>query len=399
MKFIIFHGAFGNPESNWFPELKEKLEGFGQKVMVPRFSVDNWEDITRFDRSLSPKQQTLENWLKTFRKSVLPLIKSGERLCFVGHSLGPLFILHAVEKFNIRLDSAIFVSPFLDKLDRVWQIDHVNQSFYKTDFNFEKLKKLIPVSYVLYSDNDPYVDKRYSISFARLLDSSLIFVKKAGHMNSEVNLNEFPLVLNLCLTRLDLSLYQRYLEHRRTLYALEFVKSKPQGIIKLKPEEIIDEGVFHFRHLQKEGFCTFFTRIKQWDPQGGYYEDARQAARRVKNFTRIFIVDKISDLKKKLLREQIKLDIDSNILAYLCVFKDVKGLLPEPDFGIWDRDYVCIIRLTSLGEMSEIELNSTKEGMEMALKWKEIILKRSVKIASLEDIDRFIMNYKDKQIS
>lgn len=398
MKFIIFHGAFGNPESNWFPELKEKLAGFGQKVIVPRFPVDNWEDVTRSGRSLSPKQQTLEKWLKTFRKSVLPLIKSGEKLCFVAHSLGPLFILHVIEKFNLQLDSAIFVSPFFDRLDRVWQIDHVNQSFYKTNFNFEKLKKLIPVSYVLYSDNDPYVDKKHSILFAKLLDSSLIFVKRAGHMNSEVNLNEFPLVLDLCLTRLDLSLYQRYLEHRRTLYALEYVKSKPRGIIKLKPKEVIDEGVFHFRHLQKEGFCTFFTRINQWDPRGRYYKDARLAARRVKNFTRIFIVNKISDLKRKLLREQIKLDIESNILIYLCMFEDVGGLLPEPDFGIWDRDYVCIIHLTPVGEMSEIELNSTKEGMEMALKWKEIVLKRSVKIVSLGDVDRFIINYKDRQI-
>lgn len=386
MKFLLFHGAFGRPESNWFPELKDKLESLGQEVIAPRFPVDSWDDVTRNGPSAPPKHQSLENWLAAFEDVRKPL--QGKKLCFIGHSLGPLFILHVVERYNIKLDCAFFVSPFLDKLNRSWQIDHVNQSFYKTDFDFGKLKKLIPISYVLYSDNDPYVDKNHSVFFAKSLDSSLIFVKKAGHMNSEVNLNEFPLVLDLCLTRLDLSLYQRYLEHRRQLYSLEYVKSKPEGVIKLDPKEIIDEGMFHFRNLRHQGFCTFFTRLVGWDPKGKYSEEARAAAGRVKNFSRVFVVDKPGDLKRPEIREQVRLDLAAGVQVYLCPYAKIKGAVPFPDFGIWDDEYVCIIDIDeNTGKMKDIELNSTREGLQEASQWKSEVFKHAVRVHTLKDLN------------
>ncbi len=186
MKFVIFHGAYGSPESNWFEELAERLEALGQKVIIPRFPT--------------PKNQSLNSWLSVF-KEIKKDFKKNESLCFIGHSLGPLFILHIVEKFNIQLDSAIFVSPFLTKLNNQ-QYDLINKTFYEEDFNFDRLKKLIPISYTLYSDNDPYVPSEYSIEFAGKLSSSLILVKGGGHMNSEAGLNKFPLVLELCKTRI-----------------------------------------------------------------------------------------------------------------------------------------------------------------------------------------------------
>ena len=32
MNFIIIHGIYGHPEENWFPWLKNKLEGMGYEV-------------------------------------------------------------------------------------------------------------------------------------------------------------------------------------------------------------------------------------------------------------------------------------------------------------------------------------------------------------------------------
>ena len=140
MQFVIFHGSFGSPEGNWFPELKEKLEAFGQKVIVPQFPTETWEEITKAGPNVAPKYQSLENWLAVFAK-VYRDLKSGEPLCFIGHSLGPVFILHVVDRFNIQLDSAIFVSPFFVSpfteslnLAKFWQFDHVNNSFYKKRF-------------------------------------------------------------------------------------------------------------------------------------------------------------------------------------------------------------------------------------------------------------------------
>lgn len=210
MKFVIFHGSFGAPDENWFPALKEKLLLLGQKVIVPQFPCDDWEQLTKLGPKAKNKKQTLANWLKVFEKQVLPKIKKQDKLIFIGHSLGPLFILHIVNKFNLKLDSAIFVSPFLKPIgSKFWQFYKVNKTFYKANFDFKKLRKLIPVSFVLYSDTDPYVKRKFFLEFARKMASSTILVKKAGHFNAAVNFNEFPLVYELCKTRLDLSLYQK----------------------------------------------------------------------------------------------------------------------------------------------------------------------------------------------
>ena len=57
MKFVIFHGAFGSPEGNWFPQLKEKLELFGQEVIAPQFPIDDWERFTKAGPSTKPQKQ------------------------------------------------------------------------------------------------------------------------------------------------------------------------------------------------------------------------------------------------------------------------------------------------------------------------------------------------------
>ncbi len=395
MKFVIFHGAFSNPESNWFQELKEKLEALGQTVIAPRFPVEDWNRFTRKGTSVPSQYQNLYNWMKVFENEVLPKILGKEKICFIGHSLGPVFILHVVDKYNIKLDSAIFVSPFMDelKLHKLWQFDHANKTFYKTDFDFEKLQKLIPVSYVLYSENDPYVEKAHPLLFAKVLGSSIIMVRRAGHLNSEVNLNEFPLVFELCSTRLNLSIYQRYIAHRRELYNLEYERVKPEATIKLKPTEIMDEGVFHFKYLKQEGFCTFPAWQAKWDPRDKYYTDGRRAAKRMKNFIRVFMVRYKKDLKNPKLLDQIKLDIDGSIKVFLCLLdKEIEGKVKDLDFGIWDNEYLCVIHYNdNWKKMEEIVLDSRSTNLKKAKGWQKLILNKSVRIYnSQEDIEDFV---------
>lgn len=375
MKFVIFHGAYGSPEGNWFPQLREQLEALGQEVRIPQFPT--------------PRNQSLEAWLKVF-DGIRKTFKKGEALCFIGHSLGPLFILHVVDTYKLKLDSAIFVSPFLTKLNNP-QFDTVNKTFYRDDFDFMRLRRLIPTSYTLYSTNDPYVPSKYSIEFAQKLGSSPLIVKRAGHMNSEVNLNEFPLVFELCKTRIDLPLYQRYLAHRRELYVVDYIEGKSEEVVFLKPGEVFDEGVFHFRNLQHEGFCTFYTGFnKFWNTQSKYYEEARKAAKRVKNFTRVFIIDSMDDLKNPHLLEQIKLDIASGIHVYVCRFSDIKNVVPEPDFGIWDNDYLCVVRGSGKG-VHEIRLSSRRKEIEEAHHWEKKILAKAKQIKNVDfDIQKFL---------
>ena len=200
MKFVIFHGSFGNVNGNWFPWLKSELEKLNQQVILEQFPIDDYEVITRQGHLVPSKNQNLSNWLKTFKKNVQPKINCEDKLVFIGHSLGDVFILHLIDKYNLKLEAGIFVSPFLTLLNEkdIWQFDHVNGSFYKTDFGFKKLKEFIKKPYVIYGDDDPYVNVKHPVNFAKKLDSKAIVIKNGKHLNEESGYTKFPLILELC---------------------------------------------------------------------------------------------------------------------------------------------------------------------------------------------------------
>jgi len=207
MKFIYFHGSFGSPTENWFPVLKQNLEGMGQNVIAPQFPVEDWDELTAKGPDYVVTSQTLENWMRVFEAEVLPQIKAGEQLCFIGHSIAPVFILHIIAKHKLQLNSAIFVCPFLTDIGaNIWQFDSVNGGFYQHSFDYAELQRLIPVSYSVFSDNDPYVAQSFSREFAAKLNSSPIIVKGGGHLGKSAGVTNFPLVLELCKTRLDFNL-------------------------------------------------------------------------------------------------------------------------------------------------------------------------------------------------
>jgi predicted alpha/beta hydrolase family esterase len=202
MQFVIFHGSFSesHPQAIWFPQLRKKLETQGHQVIVPAFPTDNWEEITNKGVKNTLTKQSFQSWIATF-KTILPLLGS-QPMSFIGHSLGSLFILHVVEKFQLTLTNAVFVAPFLERLNGAWQIDLVNSSFYKTSFNFLKLRKLIPKSSVLYSNNDPYVPTHSSIEFGKKLGSTVREIIGAGHFNSESTFDPIPVIYNIVCSKI-----------------------------------------------------------------------------------------------------------------------------------------------------------------------------------------------------
>lgn len=390
MKFVIFHGSFGSSTGNWFPDLKEKLEFMGQTVICPQFPVD---DKSNFPLKLEDykTKQNLNSWTQTFEKEVLPELKGKEKICFVGHSLGNVFILHIIEKFKIKLDCAIFVSPFLDKLlDIPIEIDKVNQSFYKTDFNFEFIKKYIPTSYVLYSDTDPYVKPHLSLHFAKVLDSSHILVRKAGHLNASVGINEFPMVYDLCVSRLDLTLYQKFAYKRSIVQSLKNLTFPENQVMHLTPEDMQDEGTFHSMNLSIGGFATFPTNTQDIDPDWEYYRNGRAIATNGHEIVRVYIVMNPSDLLDKTLLRQINLDIKGNIKCSLLDYKYIHEFNCELDFGIWDNSYVCILHRDKNGDATEMIIDSRAKTLLTAQNWRDRIIRAATKIEKLSDITKFI---------
>ncbi len=175
---FIIHGAYGNPEENWFPWLKSKLEKLNCRVFVPKFPT--------------PENQSLQNWLKVFEDYKQYL---SENSIIIGHSLGPAFLLNILENLDKPIKAAFFVSGFIGLL-RNSDFDNINKSFVEKNFYWQKIKQNCPKFFVFHSDNDPYVPLEKANQFAKNLGVDLILVKNAGHFNEKAGYTKFDLILD-----------------------------------------------------------------------------------------------------------------------------------------------------------------------------------------------------------
>jgi serine hydrolase len=177
MKFFIIHGAYGNPNENWIPWLKENLEKKGHEVVVPKFPT--------------PKNQTLDNWINIFNEYISDI---DEDTIFIGHSLGVSFILSILEKINVITKASFLISGFLGLLGQQ-KFDEINKTFVNKNFDWNKIENNCSKFFVFHSDNDPYVDLKYGQDISKKLGEKLILVKGAGHFNKETGYTKFDLLL------------------------------------------------------------------------------------------------------------------------------------------------------------------------------------------------------------
>ena len=114
----------------------------------------------------------------------------------IGHSLGVAFLINILESIDFEIKSAFFVAGFTDLLDKS-EFDILNHTFVNKSFDWSKIKKNCKNFYVINSDNDPYVELEKGYFIAEKLDTELIVLKKAGHINQDSGYKEFPFLLNL----------------------------------------------------------------------------------------------------------------------------------------------------------------------------------------------------------
>jgi len=176
-KVFIIHGAYGHPNENWFPWLKEELEKRKIKVYIPKFPT--------------PQGQTLENWFKIFREYMNIL---DEKTIMVGHSLGPAFILNILERSEKRIKAAFLVAPFIGLLNNPI-FDAINKTFVDKEFDWDKIRNNCKKFYVYSSDNDPYVPLEKGIFIANKLNAKFTIVNGAGHFNEASGYVKFELLL------------------------------------------------------------------------------------------------------------------------------------------------------------------------------------------------------------
>ena len=184
MNFFIIHGVYAEPNANWFPWLKKKLEGMGYEVIVPKFPT--------------PLDQTLESWLMALSNYEN---KINEETVLIGHSLGAAFILNYLERTNKRIKAAIIIAGFHKPLGI--QYDELNKTFVGKEFNWDKVKSSCGKFLVFASDNDEYIPFELTEELTRNLNAEFNLVHDGGHLNAKAGYKDFPLLLETIIIELE----------------------------------------------------------------------------------------------------------------------------------------------------------------------------------------------------
>lgn len=174
---FIIHGAYGNPQENWFLWLKKELENLGHTVIVPQFPT--------------PENQTLENWMKIFSRYENNI---HEDTIMIGHSVGVAFILDFLSQKEQHIKAAFFIAGFFEPLENP-AFDTLNNTFINKPFDWKKIRQHSKRFFVYHADNDPYVPLKHGEALAKKLHVKLILVKNAGHFNTRSGYTQFPELL------------------------------------------------------------------------------------------------------------------------------------------------------------------------------------------------------------
>ena len=173
-RFVLFHGSYSSPESNWIPWLSNKLKDQGFSVTIPLFPT--------------PEGQSLENWSDAFSKQVGSLEPD---MVLVGHSMGVGMILRLLEKSPVSVRASFLVAGWEGLLNSS-DFDPVIESFYQEPLDFEYIKKNCSTFVQYHGDNDPYVPLELGEQLAINLNTDLKVIDNGGHLNSDSGFNEFP---------------------------------------------------------------------------------------------------------------------------------------------------------------------------------------------------------------
>lgn len=177
--YVIIHGSFSSPFSNWIPYLRDEIEKRGNQVYTPDFpsgvgmqNYSNWEEL-------------LLNYVD------VGLIN--ENTVIFAHSIAPVFIAKFLINNNIKVKRLVFVCGFNNYLGINEEYDAVNESMYLDSLS--DVKEFCDDIICFYSKNDPYVKYEVEKEFADTVANKQVVIDEGGHLNAESGYTQFPELL------------------------------------------------------------------------------------------------------------------------------------------------------------------------------------------------------------
>jgi hypothetical protein len=171
---FIFHGTEGYPEENWFPWIKQELEGKGYKVFVPQFPSP----------PIVPAK--ISEWFDVFKDYEQYI---NEDTVLIGHSLGGIFTLRLLERLKHPVKLACFIGTPVG-IRPILNYDRDN-SFSGFIFDWDSIKNKSDSFVVFQSNDDPYVCLENGKELSKHLGVELSFVPNAGHFNTKAGYTKF----------------------------------------------------------------------------------------------------------------------------------------------------------------------------------------------------------------
>jgi len=176
---IIVHGAYSYPTENWFDWLRIELEHLNIPCIVPALPT--------------PEHQTLENWHQSFDAQCGHLIDA--KTILIGHDLGATYVLRWLEKSNQKIDLAVLVGVFINKVG-IPHFDLISKSFVDEPFDWNKIKSNANEHVSYHGDNDPYISRPDLDFICESLHACKMIIANAGHINLRSGYSKFPLLLS-----------------------------------------------------------------------------------------------------------------------------------------------------------------------------------------------------------
>lgn len=180
--FIILHSYGTSPEANFYPWLKKELESRGYKVQVPLLPHSNRINFNEKDEI-----------------KILSKIKFNENSVVIGHSLGAVVALKALELLRRPIKKLFLVGGFIEPKFKDKPRPFADQ--YNWKFDFKKIKTNAEEVKILHDLDDPIIPLSQALKLQNKLQGELIKGRAAA---AHFTAKREPLVLRNVLDQITI---------------------------------------------------------------------------------------------------------------------------------------------------------------------------------------------------